>query len=214
MLLLTQRTQKTKNLLVLNFAKTCFTTSADKLGQCPKDSLAEVAFVGRSNAGKSSALNVLTQQKKLARTSKTPGRTQLINFFEVTPDRYLVDLPGYGYAKVSADRKAHWQRLLGNYLQKRDALRGLVLLMDIRHPLQAGDEQLINWCFEASLPLHILLTKADKFKFGKAKSILLQVQKSLQDAGIPATIQCFSALKKTGLEELSERITEWLSTDN
>ena len=181
-----------------------FLQSAPDLARCPSEVAAEVAFAGRSNAGKSSAINSLTGNKKLARTSKTPGRTQLINYFRVDDKRYLVDLPGYGYAKVPLATKRRWDKNLSRYLQKRRPLRGLVLLMDIRHPMQSFDTMILNWAVEVGMPVHILLTKADKLKKGPAKNTLLSVRNSLQQAqvGDLVTVQLFSALKQEGIKEL------------
>lgn len=187
-----------------------FLTSASKLSQCPPDMGAEVAFSGRSNAGKSSAINALTRQKNLARTSKTPGRTQLINFFELNESVRLVDLPGYGYAKVPMAVKDHWHHHLDAYLRARHCLRGMVLLVDIRHPMKEFDEMTINWCIETGLPLHILLTKADKLKRGAQQAALLSARRSLPDF---ITIQVFSATKKMGLEVLEQKLQGWLNTD-
>ena len=184
-----------------------FTTSAATLAQCPTDEGAEIAFCGRSNAGKSSAINALTDQKSLARTSKTPGRTQLINFFTLDDETKLVDLPGYGYAKVPISIKEHWHRHLDEYLRDRKSLRGMVLLMDIRHPLKEFDEMMIEWSIDSGLPLHILLTKADKLKRGGQQNGLLGLRKHL-----PAeiTAQVFSATKKLGIKELERSLTAWL----
>lgn len=197
----------------LPFQQCKFLVSAAKLSQCPEDIGAEVAFAGRSNAGKSSALNTLTEQKKLARTSKTPGRTQLINFFYLTPEQRLVDLPGYGYAKVAESVKNHWQRHLDDYLRHRASLRGLVLVMDIRHPLQDFDCMLLDWAAASKLPVHILLTKADKLKKGPAKNQLLNVKKALQGWQAEFSVQTYSALKKTGVEELRNLLENWLAID-
>ena len=197
----------------VNFNTVKFLISAQTLQQCPEDAGCEVAFAGRSNAGKSSAINTLTRNKGLARTSKTPGRTQLINHFEIEPEKRLVDLPGYGYAKVPKAIKAKWDRNLAEYLQKRSSLTGMVLLMDIRHPLQDYDQQMLNWAAQASLPVHILLTKADKLKRGPAMSSLLGVEKLLRDMDPGYTLlsaQIFSSLKKTGLQELEQKLTSWL----
>ena len=161
-----------------DYRKAQFLTSAAKLHQCPPDEGWEVAFAGRSNAGKSSAINSLTNNQKLAKTSKTPGRTQLINFFELSPAQRLVDLPGYGFAKVPVAVKKEWTRQLENYLAKRQCLRGMILLMDVRHPLQPFDEQMLNWALAAHMPVHILLTKADKLKKGPANNSLLAVRKA------------------------------------
>lgn len=198
----------------MNFNTVKFLISAQTLQQCPVDSGCEVAFAGRSNAGKSSAINTLTRNKGLARTSKTPGRTQLINHFEIESDKRLVDLPGYGYAKVPKALKAKWDRNLAEYLQNRKSLSGLILLMDIRHPLQDYDQQMLNWAAQAGLPVHILLTKADKLKRGPAMNSLLGVEKLLRDMDPGFTLlsaQIFSSLKKTGLTELEQKLISWLA---
>ncbi len=199
----------------LPFAQTHFLLSAATLQQCPTDSGAEVAFAGRSNAGKSSAINALTRQSKLARTSKTPGRTQLLNFFGLTPDTRLVDLPGYGYAKVPRAVKSQWDKQLEQYLQNRESLRGLVLVMDVRHPLQEYDWHMIEWSVNSQLPVHLLMTKADKLNQGPAKNALLAVRRALDREGLEGlvTVQLFSALKKTGLQELEGALTRWLLDD-
>lgn len=200
----------------MNFQTVKFLLSAQTLQQCPEDSGCEVAFAGRSNAGKSSAINTLTRNKGLARTSKTPGRTQLINHFEIESDKRIVDLPGYGYAKVPKAIKAKWDRNLAEYLQMRRSLVGLILLMDIRHPLQEFDQQMLNWAAQAGLPVHILLTKADKLKRGPATNALLGVEKLLRDMDPGYTLlsaQIFSSLKKTGLPELEQLISQWLNDD-
>ncbi len=175
------------------------------------DILREVAFAGRSNAGKSSALNRLTGHKKLARTSKTPGRTQLINYFQIGElPLALVDLPGYGFAKVPLAVKNEWQRELDNYLQNRDALIGLVLLMDIRHPLKEFDNAMIQWAKRSEMPLHILLTKADKLKRGPAQSALLQVRKAVSSLGNLVSVQTYSSLNGEGTDILQKRLNSWL----
>ena len=200
----------------VNFKRAKFLLSAPTLRQCPQDSGCEVAFAGRSNAGKSSAINTLTDNKNMARTSKTPGRTQLINYFEVGQDKRLVDLPGYGYAKVPKAVKAKWDHHLAEYLQLRQSLVGLILLMDIRHPLQDYDQQMLNWAAQAGLPVHILLTKADKLKRGPAKSSLLAVDKRLREMDPGYTllsVQVFSSLKKIGLVELERQLNNWLVQD-
>jgi GTP-binding protein len=191
----------------VNFQIARFLTSASTLEQCPPDIGAEVAFCGRSNAGKSSAINALTHQKSLARTSKTPGRTQLINFFELSDTIRLVDLPGYGYAKVPVSVKDHWRRHLDDYLTARECLKGMVLLVDIRHPLKEFDQSMITWSVQSSLPLHILLTKADKLKRGGQQNALLGVRKALPEG---VTVQVFSATKRQGLEALKETLSGWL----
>lgn len=195
------------------YRQASFLTSAAKLSQAPRDDGYEVAFAGRSNAGKSSALNTLCQQKALARTSKTPGRTQLLNFFELDPSRRLVDLPGYGFAKVAEKIKAQWQLTLADYISKRACLKGMVLLMDIRHPLQPYDEQLIEWNLHYQLPLHILLSKSDKLKRGAAKSVLLKLESRFRDQpGV--SIQLFSALKRQGVDELEQVLDHWFDIDS
>ncbi|MEX1057875.1 MAG: ribosome biogenesis GTP-binding protein YihA/YsxC [Natronospirillum sp.] len=196
----------------LNFARSEFMLSAPSVRQCPADIGAEVAFAGRSNAGKSSALNTLTRNHKLARTSKTPGRTQLINFFSFGYDNLrLVDLPGYGYAKVQKTMKKQWDEDLGEYLQARKTLIGLVLLMDIRHPFKEFDQSMLQWAVDAEIPVHILLTKADKLKRGGQKQTLLDAQQSLENVSDLVTVQTFSALKKTGLDALEGQLTQWFS---
>jgi len=193
-----------------NYFNTQFTTSAHTLGQLPDDSTAEVAFAGRSNAGKSSAINTITRNKKLARTSKTPGRTQLINHFEVVPGNYLVDLPGYGYAKVSKSQIKHWQVALGGYLKNRESLKCLVVVMDIRHPLSDYDWRLIEWAMQGQSALHCLLTKSDKLSKSAAKATLLNVSQQLEEDGVECTLQTFSALKKNGVEESHELLDMYL----
>lgn len=195
------------------FTKAQFLISAPSINQCPEDTGREVAFAGRSNAGKSSAINTLTDNAKLARTSKTPGRTQLLNFFSLSEDCRLVDLPGYGFAKVSKATKQAWDRNLAGYLQERQSLQGLVMLMDIRHPLQQYDWQVIRWASESKMPVHLLLTKADKLKRGPAKNTLLQVQRELENEGLSEnlSIQTFSSLKKEGLKELKHQLLQWLN---
>ena len=189
-----------------------FLTSASKRNECPEDSGAEVAFAGRSNAGKSSALNTITLNGKLARTSKTPGRTRLINFFSLsTAECRLVDLPGYGYAKVSRDMKTDWQKHLDDYLVNRTCLRGLTLVMDIRHPLTPFDQMMSDWCGHNGLALMILLTKADKLKNGPARQTALDVRKALRDHPTLAGVVPFSSLKKTGVDQARLQLTQWLT---
>ena len=187
-----------------------FLLSVGKMTQLPDDVGYEVAFAGRSNAGKSSAINVLTNNQQLARTSKTPGRTQLINYFSLDDTRRLVDLPGYGYAKVSKQIKMEWDALLDAYLQSRQSLRGLILLMDCRHPLKEFDTQLIQRCARSDLPLHILLTKSDKLKRGAAANALQKVKSHLKQAMPAASVQLFSALNKTGTDNLISVLDKWL----
>ena len=194
----------------MKFDQTCFQTSAATLEDCPADSAAEVAFAGRSNAGKSSAVNVITSLPQLARTSKTPGRTQLINFFFIEEGKYLVDLPGYGYAKVPLERRDKWQFELEKYLRRRKALVGLILLSDIRHPLKTFDRMMIEWAAQANLPLHLLLTKADKLKRGATQKTLLKVEKELTVFD-NVSVQLFSALRNIGVDPVRKVLTQWLA---
>lgn len=196
---------------LFNYHMTHFVMSAPDIRHLPTDTGVEVAFAGRSNAGKSSALNTLTNQKGLARTSKTPGRTQLINLFEVEPDRRLVDLPGYGYAEVPEELKLQWQRALGEYLQKRISLKGLVVMMDIRHPMKDLDQQMIQWAVSVGIPVLVLLTKADKLASGACKAQVNQVRKDAQAFMGDIQIEAFSSLKKTGVDKLSEKLDGWFS---
>jgi GTP-binding protein len=188
--------------------------SAPTLALCPDDTGAEVAFAGRSNAGKSSAINALTQQNALARTSRTPGRTQLINFFTVMNDesRRLVDLPGYGYAKVPEAVKIEWQKHLSDYLRGRFSLRGLVLLMDVRHPLTEFDQMMLDYADQRGIPVHILLTKADKLKRGPASAALQKVRSRLKEWEDLVSVQLFSSLKRDGVDTLSQKLDQWLHT--
>jgi GTP-binding protein len=198
----------------INFNLARYLISAPSLAQCPPETGVEVCFAGRSNAGKSSAINTLTNNGKLARTSKTPGRTQMINYFSLGSDQLrLVDLPGYGYAKVPLAMKREWDRHMSEYLQERETLAGMVLMMDVRHPFQEFDTTMINWAVEAEMPVHILLTKADKLKKGPAQATLLDVRKHLKAAKADDLVsaQLFSSLKKTGLPELNEVLNRWFA---
>ena len=201
------------SLTTTDFRRAQFLTSAAKLAQCPPDTGTEVAFAGRSNAGKSSCINVLTDNRHLARASKTPGRTRLINFFALNEaaSQRLVDLPGYGYAKVSQEMKEEWQRHLENYLRERETLRGLVLLMDIRHPLKDFDINMLDWAESTELPVHCVLTKADKLNRGPAQQALLQVRKQLSARTVPVSVQLFSAPSKQGVDELAATLGHWLA---
>jgi GTP-binding protein len=181
------------------------------LSNAPADFGCEVAFAGRSNAGKSSAINALTANTKLARTSRTPGRTQLINFFTVTDQIRLVDLPGYGFAKVPLKVKQEWNKQLERYLQLRQSLKGLILLMDIRHPLKDYDRQMIEWAVKSEMPVHILLTKSDKLKRGPAKSALFAVQKELKADKRWISVQLFSSHSHDGMDELQRTLNWWLT---
>ena len=187
-----------------------FVSSAEDPRRCP-EAVAEVAFAGRSNAGKSSALNALTGNGALARTSRTPGRTQLINHFAVGEEgRFLVDLPGYGYAKVSRERRRLWQRAMLAYLGRREALRGLVLVMDVRHPLTPVDLEFLELRAEAELPLHCLLTKADKVSRAERARTLRRVRGELVRAGVEATLQDFSATRAEGIDDVHAVLDHWL----
>ncbi|MCO6546605.1 MAG: YihA family ribosome biogenesis GTP-binding protein [Gilliamella sp.] len=199
------------NIHPLNYAKTHFILSAPDISHLPVDSGVEIAFAGRSNAGKSSALNTLTNQKGLARTSKTPGRTQLINLFEVEENCRLVDLPGYGYAQVPEAIKRKWQKALGEYLQKRESLKGLVVLMDIRHPLKDLDQQMIEWAVSVDIPIMLLLTKADKLASGSQKKQVNMVKEAILPFQGDITVAPFSSPKRIGLEALKQKLDEWFS---
>jgi GTP-binding protein len=182
-----------------------YTISAHNLHQLPTDQGWEVAFAGRSNAGKSSAINALTEQKSLARTSKTPGRTQQIVIFNIDEQRRIADLPGYGYAKVPAKLRDHWQEVLQVYFETRLSLRGVVLLMDIRHPMRPFDQQMVAWCGSKQLPVHLVLTKADKLKRGPAQSTLLQLRRELPEG---ASVQVLSTLSGEGKDDLIRRLNQ------
>ncbi len=192
------------------FEKAVYATSAASLKQCPGDTGAEIAFAGRSNAGKSSALNALTRNSRLARTSKTPGRTQLLNFFELEPGIRLVDLPGYGFARVPDSVKEQWQKLIDQYLRQRQSLRGLVLVMDIRHPLSDFDCMMLDWASACEMPVHILLSKADKLKKMAQGKQLDLVKHALAKRQQNVSVQTFSALKATGVTPLADRLLELL----
>jgi GTP-binding protein len=185
-----------------------YLVSAHRLPQLPADAGSEVAFAGRSNSGKSSAINALTGQKSLARTSKTPGRTQQIVIFEIDANRRIADLPGYGYAKVPERLRAHWAKLMEAYFERRLSLRGVVLVMDIRHPMRPFDEQMLAWCAARGVPCHVLLTKADKLKRGPARAALRQVEGALPEE---TTVQIFSSRTGDGLAELICRLDHWFS---
>ncbi|RMH45179.1 MAG: YihA family ribosome biogenesis GTP-binding protein [Gammaproteobacteria bacterium] len=195
----------------MNYQQARFLQSAAKLNQLPPDTGIEIAFAGRSNAGKSTALNRLTGQKHLARTSKTPGRTQLINLFELTPGARLVDLPGYGYAQVPLEIKQRWQHTLSMYLQTRKSLKGLVILSDIRHPLKALDQQMLVWAADAQLPVYLALSKADKLKSGARSRALQQARQQVsalcRDAEI--VVAPFSGLNGLGLDTLKQWLDDF-----
>lgn len=195
----------------MNYNKAVFLKSAQKISQLPTESQAEVAFAGRSNAGKSSALNAITNIRSLARTSKTPGRTQLLNYFQIEEQCFLVDLPGYGYAKVPGEVQVDWEKTLTEYIETRPQLLGIVLIMDIRHPLKEFDQQMIHWVTSQQLPIHILLTKADKLTRGAAQNTVLKVRRDLDAYGDMVTVQLFSSLKGTGLDEAKAKLNSWFA---
>lgn len=197
------------------YQQAVFAFSANREAQFPAAARVEIAFAGRSNAGKSSALNTLTNQKTLARVSRIPGRTQLINYFAL-PDAgcFLVDLPGYGYAEVPEQVRAHWQALLGRYLLQREVLRGVVLLMDIRHPMKELDIRMLECCAERQLPAHVLLTKADKLSRSVAEKQLRALRSELVNWHAPFSVQLFSSLKRLGLPELVAQLDAWIEADH
>lgn len=195
----------------LNYNNAVFIKSAQKISQLPTESKVEIAFAGRSNAGKSSALNAITNIRGLARTSKTPGRTQLLNYFQIADGHFLVDLPGYGYAKVPAAIHEDWEKTLSQYIETRPELIGIVLIMDIRHPLKEYDQQMIRWVTSQNLPIHILLTKADKLTRGAAGNTLLQVQKSLENYGELVSVQLFSSFNLTGVDLARQKLDAWFT---
>lgn len=194
-----------------HYQKAEFICSAHELRHLPPDDGIEIAFAGRSNAGKSSAINTITNQKSLARTSKTPGRTQQIVFFKLDEQRHLVDLPGYGYAKVPVSVKLHWQQSLERYLNSRASLKGLCLIMDCRHPLTEFDQQMLFWSKSRGMPVHVLLTKADKLSRNQATSALMKVRNHLQKLSPQMSVQLFSSLKRTGVEEAHQMLDHWFA---
>jgi GTP-binding protein len=187
-----------------------FHITVAQIRDLPVDSLAEVAFAGRSNAGKSSAINTLCNHKRLAFVSKMPGRTQHLNFFRVEDGRFLVDLPGYGFARAPKDQKHVWQALIGGYLAKRPQLAGLVLIMDSRHPLTELDRSLLEWFRPSGKPVHVLLSKSDKLSRGPAQQTLRQVRAELAEMGMNASVQLFSSLKRDGADEAEGVLRAWL----
>lgn len=194
----------------MNFNQAKFFKSAQKVTQLP-ESIAEVAFAGRSNAGKSSAINTITNIKSLARTSKTPGRTQLLNYFQLEDKFFIVDLPGYGYAKVSHSIQKEWEKTLTKYIETREQLRGLVLIMDIRHPLTEHDCSMIEWVTSYNIPIHILLTKADKLNRGPAMNVLQDVRRALKEHSDLVTVQLFSSLNGSGVDDAKYKLNQWLT---
>jgi GTP-binding protein len=195
------------------FQRAAFQTAASRLRDAPPDSGQEVAFAGRSNAGKSSAINAICHQHRLARTSKTPGRTQQLIFFRLDAERRLVDLPGYGYARVSEALRTDWQKLVSRYLEQRRCLRGLVITMDIRHPLTDLDRMLVDWGVASRRPMLLLLTKADKLKRSAIAQTLSQVRRAVADRDATIAVQAFSATSRLGLPQAQQQLAEWLDLE-
>ena len=195
------------------FTQAKLALSVAELRQLPVDSQAEVAVAGRSNAGKSSAINALTNRRRLAFVARQPGKTRLIQLFELRPGRFIVDLPGYGYARVGEAIKRQWGLLLDHYLRERKVLKGLLLIMDVRHPLTALDRRLLSWFLPRGLPVHILLTKADKLSHSRARAALLQFKHLLASEGLGCSAQLFSSQSRVGVEEAQSVVAEWLSLD-
>ena len=198
------------------FQQATFLTTVAHLRDLPQDAVREVAFAGRSNAGKSSAINTLAGRVRLAYVSKTPGRTQHLNYFTLADGKYFVDLPGYGYAKAPAEIRAQWEGLIGPYLSKREQLAGLVVIMDIRRPLTDLDIRLIDWFRPTGRPIHILLSKADKVSGQEQTKVLRSVKAELATWGGAGvySVQLFSSLKKTGVEEAEGVLAGWLGLEN
>lgn len=193
---------------IFSHSKLAFTVA--EMTQLPSDSLGEVAFAGRSNAGKSSAINALTHRRRLAFVARQPGKTRLIQMFEVTPSKYIVDLPGYGYARVDEATRRRWARLVDQYLRERQPLKGMVLIMDIRHPLTPLDRHLLQWFLPRKLPVHILLTKADKLTRAQANKALQAFDATLRNEGMACTAQLFSSLAVAGVEQAQATVADWL----
>jgi GTP-binding protein len=191
------------------YPNAAFIKSANALQQFPADSGTEVAVAGRSNAGKSSAINIIVNRRQFARTSKTPGRTQLVNFFSLRDEQRLVDLPGYGFAKVTNAMRHHWGELLSGYFEIRNSLSGLLLVADMRRRLTDYDRAMLQFAAEVNVPVHVLLTKADKLKRGQAAAAVLEVQKELAGS---ATVQAFSATKRLGEDEARQKLEDFLSS--
>lgn len=190
-----------------------FLSSATTRNTLPPETGLEVAFAGRSNSGKSSTLNCLCEQKALARVSKTPGRTQLINFFALPDGNALVDLPGYGYAKVPERVKLEWQKFIESYMTERTTLVGLVIIMDIRRPMRDHDHIMLEWAESRQLPVHILLNKSDKLKRGAMTAALRETKEALKEYDLSVSVQTYSSLKKLGVKELSNQLDTWFSGD-
>ena len=194
---------------VLKIRQCEFVDSVFHLDKLPRDRRPQIAFAGRSNVGKSTLLNRLVGHRKMAKVSKSPGKTRSLNFFLVNERFYFVDLPGYGYAKVSAAKQHHWAETLGEYLLSRKSLAGLILLMDIRHPLKEYDRNMVHWCTHAELPVYVILNKSDKLSRGKAVASLLDVKRQLSEFPIEG-IQLFSSLKRTGVDDALQQLCHWL----
>lgn len=195
------------------FRNAAFHVTVASLHELPADSIAEIAFAGRSNAGKSSAINSLADHSRLAYVSKMPGRTQYLNYFALGGGRYFVDLPGYGFAKAPADIRAQWDDLLAPYLQQRSALRGMVLIMDSRHPLSDLDLQMLEWFANTGKPVHVLLSKADKLTRNEQARALADVKQRLPHFDSELTVQLFSSLKRSGIDEVEHVLSGWLGVD-
>jgi GTP-binding protein len=207
-----RRTPEKGNRLALNrFQQLSFFTTANDPQGFPADSLAEVAFAGRSNAGKSSAINTLANRNRLAFTSKTPGRTQHINFFSAGPAQYLVDLPGYGFAGVPIDVRRHWENFLSSYLQRRGPLRGMAMLMDIRHPLTRLDLQMLDWFLPSGRPVLLLLTKSDKLSRSQRVRTVREVRAQIEPRSAHLSVVAFSSVTREGLEETIQVLDGWLT---
>ena len=196
------------------FQKAVFLTTVAHLRDLPQDSTCEVAFAGRSNAGKSSAINTLAGRTRLAYVSKTPGRTQHLNYFTLAEGKYFVDLPGYGFAKAPESVRSQWEGLIGPYLTRRGPLAGLVLIMDVRHPLTPLDMQMVNWFLPTGRPIHFMLSKADKLSRQAQTKALHEVRAEVEKFGKGrCTVQLFSSLKKTGIEEAERVLSAWLGIE-
>ena len=190
------------------FSRFEFIKGVAAFNQLPEDSGVEVAFSGRSNVGKSSVLNKITNRRSLARTSKSPGRTRELNYFAYDESRHIVDLPGYGYAKVDETMRNTWAKLLERYLRERNSLKGVFLIMDIRHPMGKFGQIMLDYCKSCELPLHILLNKSDKLSKSAANKTTMDVSRELAD--INGSVQQFSALKGVGLDEARQKLADWL----
>jgi GTP-binding protein len=195
------------------FEPLAFHATVANLGDLPVDSLCEIAFAGRSNAGKSSAINTLARHTRLAFVSKTPGRTQHLNYFRLGEGRYWVDLPGYGFARAPAEIRNQWEGLLAPYLLNRSPLAGLALIMDSRHPLTELDAQMINWFAQTGKPIHILLSKSDKLTRNEQTSVMRKVKAALANLGERGSVQFFSSLKHTGVEEAERVFAKWMGIE-